>query len=99
MESWRRGNDDGVHSRVGPSSTSAKAGQTEGVASTLTVVMTACDAEMMEWLLANAKLTYILLSYKDYSSPPTAPDPSCPTARPTASITATQVNARFGFTR
>ena len=83
--------------RVGPS-TPGKAGQTQGVASSLTVVMDVCDAEMMDWLLANAKLTYVLLSYKDYSSPPTQPDPSCPTVNPSSAVGPTQVNDRYGFT-
>jgi pilus assembly protein CpaB len=83
--------------RVGPAQP-GKAGQTQGVASSLTVVMNVCDAEMMDWLLANAKLTYVLLSYKDYSSPPTAPDASCPTVAPSSAVGPTQVNDRYGFT-
>lgn len=84
--------------RVGPA-TPGKAGQTQGVSSSLTVVMSACDAEMMDWLLANTKITYVLLSYKDYTSPQTARDPKCPTVDPTSGIGPTQVNARYGFTR
>lgn len=83
--------------RVGPAQP-GKAGATQGVSSSLTVVMNACDAEMMDWLLANARLTYVLLSYKDYASPPTAPDASCPTASPNTAVGPTQVNDRYGFT-
>lgn len=84
--------------RVGPA-TPGKAGQVQGVSSSLTVVMSACDAEMMEWLLTGAKLTYVLLSYKDYVSPPAAPDASCPNVYPSTGVTAAEVNARYGFTR
>jgi pilus assembly protein CpaB len=83
--------------RVGPAQP-GKSGQQQGVSSSLTVVMTTCDAEMMDWLLANARLTYVLLSYKDYSSPPTAPDASCPSVSPSSAIGPTQVNDRYGFT-
>ena len=83
--------------RVGPA-TPGKAGQAEGVSSSLTVIMSVCDAEMMDWLLANAKLSYVLLSYHDYTSPPVAPDPKCPTVTPGSGIGPKQVNARYGFT-
>ncbi|HEX6488738.1 MAG TPA: Flp pilus assembly protein CpaB [Candidatus Dormibacteraeota bacterium] len=84
--------------RVGPG-TPGKAGQVQGVSGSLTVLMTVCDAEMfLELENLAAKLTYVLLSYKDYISPPIAPDPACPTAYPTSGVTAAQVNARYGFT-
>lgn len=83
--------------RVGPSSP-GKQGQPQGVSSSLTVVVSVCDAEMMDWLLANARLTYVLLSYHDYTSPSVGPDPTCPTVTPTAGIGPKQVNARYGFT-
>ena len=83
--------------RVGPASP-GHPGQTQGISSSLTVVMTVCDAEMMDWLLANAKLTYVLLSYHNYKSPPTAPDPGCPTVTPSKGIGPAEVNARYGFT-
>ena len=83
--------------RVGPAQP-GKSGQTQGVSSSFTVVMSVCDAEMMDWLIANARLTYVLLSYKDYGSPPAAPDPTCPTVNPTSAVGPTQVNDRYGFT-
>lgn len=83
--------------RIGPS-TPGKVGQPQGVSSSLTVIMSVCDAEMMDWLIANAKLSYVLLSYRDYQSPTVGPDPTCPTVTPTAGIGPKQVNARYGFT-
>jgi pilus assembly protein CpaB len=83
--------------RIGPA-TPGKQGQTQGVSSSLTVIMSACDAEMMDWLLANARLSYVLLSYHDYQSAPVGPDPTCPNVTPTSGIGPKQVNARYGFT-
>jgi pilus assembly protein CpaB len=83
--------------RIGPA-TPGKQGQVQGVSSSLTVIMSACDAEMMDWLLANAKLSYVLLSYHDYQSAPVGPDPTCPNVTPTSGIGPKQVNARYGFT-
>jgi Flp pilus assembly protein CpaB len=86
--------------RVGPQSVVPRQGQPQGVASSLTVMMTICDQEYLVWLLTNATLKYVLVSYKDYrwTSPPTGPDPNCPT---TASplIGPTEVQARWNFVR
>jgi len=53
--------------RVGPPSTAPKEGQPQGVVSSLTAVLTLCDAQYMNWLLVNASLKYVLISYHDYS--------------------------------
>jgi Flp pilus assembly protein CpaB len=71
--------------RVGPQSVVPRQGQPQGVASSLTVMLTVCDQEYLDWLISNATLKYVLVSYKDYrwTVPPTGPDPSCPaTASP-----------------
>lgn len=67
-------------------------------ASSLTAIMTECDAEYWNWLTTNTHLTYTLLSYKDYGPGPVAPDASCP---PTSKVGVgpTQVDARYGFTK
>lgn len=83
--------------RIGPA-TPGKVGQAQGVSSSLTVVMSVCDAELMDWLLANTKLTYVLLSYHDYQSPAAGPDPTCPSVNPGSLVGPRQVNARYGFT-
>src|SRR5260370_750557 len=62
--------------RVGPASATNAAAQ---LTSSLTVLMTACDSEYMNWLLTNAILKYTLESYKDYETAPTQPDSNYPT--------------------
>ena len=69
-----------------------------GVSSSLTVILTECDAEYMDWLIVNTKLTYTILSYKDYGPAPTAPVASCPPTTSTG-VGPSQVEARFHFTQ
>ena len=55
-------------------------GTAAGVTSTsLTVVVTECQAEVITWFLTYASLKYTLQSYKDYLTGPQPPDPKCPT--------------------
>jgi Flp pilus assembly protein CpaB len=85
--------------RVGPQTTVPRQGQPQGVSSSLTVVLTQCDALYLDWLLQNATLKYTLLSYKDYGTTPLAPDPSCSDAAASALIGPAQVDQKWGFTK
>lgn len=87
--------------RVGPApvAAGAKAPQQQGVSSSLTVVVTQCDAQYLNWLLANTSVKYVLLSYKDYSPSAAAPDPGCPSTTSPAGIGPAQVDGRYGFTK
>jgi len=60
--------------RVGPAST---APATSGQSSSLTLLMTGCDAEYLFWLLNNATLKYTLEAFTDYAPAPTQADASC----------------------
>ena len=60
--------------RVGPASS---APATSGQTSSLTLLMTGCDAEYLFWLLNNATLKYTLESFTDYAPAPTQADASC----------------------
>ena len=83
--------------RVGPAGDqSANTGST--LASSLTLLMTSCDSEFLFWLLNNATLKYELESFKDYSSLPQQPDPSCPSLSSAAGVGPAQVNKRWQFT-
>jgi pilus assembly protein CpaB len=86
--------------RVGTPSAGPKEGQAYGVSGSVTVVMSECDAQYLQWLLTNVTLKYLLLSYKDYlTNSLSSPDPSCaPTALPPV-IGPTAVDARWGFTK
>lgn len=92
--------------RVGPASYtssgsngSSQSNQTQGVASSLTVLMTECDAEYMNWFLQTAIVHYQLESYKDYTPAPTKPDSSCPTVTGTHGVNVVNVDNRFHFTQ
>jgi Flp pilus assembly protein CpaB len=78
--------------RVGPINQPPGAAQ---VASSLTLLVTACDAEYLFWLLNNATLKYTLESSKDYATSPTQPDPTC--AKP-GGVGPKEVNKRWQFT-
>src|ERR1700674_4247728 len=60
--------------RVGPVTAQTAA----GVSSSLTLLVTGCDAEYLFWLLNNAALKYTLESFRDYAATPSQPDPTCP---------------------
>ncbi|OLC01939.1 MAG: hypothetical protein AUI15_04230 [Actinobacteria bacterium 13_2_20CM_2_66_6] len=85
--------------RVGPPSAAPKQGQMQGVASSLTVVMSLCDAQFMDWLTLNANLKYALLSFHDYQKSVAPADPTCPSTNEPGIIGPAQVEARWGFTK
>jgi pilus assembly protein CpaB len=86
--------------RVGPPSAGPKQGQTFGVVGSLTVVLSQCDAQYLEWLLSNVTLKYVLLSYKNYESDSLAfPDPGCPATKAPPVVGPAAVDARWGFTK
>jgi pilus assembly protein CpaB len=78
--------------RVGAVNQGSANGQ---IASSLTLLLTACDAEYLFWLLNNAVLKYTLESFKDYAAAPSQPDPACP--KP-GGVGPKEVNKRWQFT-
>ena len=59
--------------------TSTAGGTTAANATSLTVVVTECQAEFMTWFLTYASLKYVLESYHDYEvAGSQAKDPTCP---------------------
>lgn len=85
--------------RVGPQTIAPRQGQPQGVASSITVVASLCDAQYLDWLATNATLKYVLLSYKDYQSAPPAADTACPSTQAPSLIGPAQIEARWGFTK
>lgn len=85
--------------RVGPPTGAPSPNQTIGVTSSLTVVLTQCDASYLEWLLANVTLKYDLLSSKDYGSNSSATEPACPPNVAPPVVGPAAVDARWNFTR
>ena len=82
-----------------PASGGASSGQAGGITTSMTVVVTACDAEYLTWMTTNAQIKYELESFKDYQPQDTKPDPSCASVLVTKGVTSKQVEARFGFTK
>ena len=78
--------------KVGP--VNQASGNTQ-VAGSLTLLVTACDAEYLFWLLNNAVLKYTLESFRDYAAAPSQPDPTCP--KP-GGVGPKEVNKRWQFT-
>lgn len=65
-----------------------------GVSSSLTVEVTQCQAEFLNWFVTNATLKYTLLSFKDYQAT-SAPDPGCSVAGSAKGITDADIRARW----
>ena len=83
--------------RVGPQSVVPRQGQGQGLSSSVTVLMSLCDAQYMDWLLSNASLKYALLSYHDYTKEQAPPDSACPSTTAPGLIGPAQVQGRWGF--
>lgn len=79
--------------RVGPASETTAA----TVTSSLTVIVTACDGEFMDWLLANADLKYELESYQNYGTVPTTADSKCPMLTSATGVGPKDVDSRWHF--
>ncbi|HKW60864.1 MAG TPA: Flp pilus assembly protein CpaB [Candidatus Dormibacteraeota bacterium] len=64
-------------------------------ATSLTVVVTQCQAEVITWFLTYASLKYTLESYKDYAPGAQAPDPKCPSVGDAKGVTLAVIKAAF----
>jgi Flp pilus assembly protein CpaB len=85
--------------RVGQASATAgataSAGTTYANASSLTIVVTQCQAEYIDWFLTNGQVKYTLESYKDYKPADTSLDASCPSVDAAHGVTIANINQRF----
>lgn len=65
-------------------------------ASSLTVVVTECQAEVITWFLNYASLKYSLESFHDYlNTSAQSPDPSCPTVTAAQGVTLKVIQAAY----
>jgi Flp pilus assembly protein CpaB len=87
-----------VQSASNGSSSSQQGSATGAGASSLTVVMTQCDAEFMNWFLNSASLKYTISSYHDYQPQDVKADPTCPNATSTKGVGPHDVDNRWHFT-
>jgi hypothetical protein len=63
--------------------------------SSLTVVVTECQAEVITWFLTYASLKYTLESYQDYLQGTPSPDPNCRDAGQSKGVTLPQIQALY----
>jgi Flp pilus assembly protein CpaB len=77
--------------KVGPPSTTGAASN----ATSLTVVVTECQAEVITWFLQYAALKYVLESFHDYLQPGIQPDPACPTVTAAKGVTLQVIQAAY----
>jgi Flp pilus assembly protein CpaB len=63
--------------------------------SSLTVVVTECQAEIITWFTAYASLKYTLESYQDYLQGIPQPEPQCPNAGSAKGVTLQQIQAQY----
>jgi Flp pilus assembly protein CpaB len=82
--------------RVGPLQPASASTPNSGPASSLTVVVTECQAEIITWFLTYAALKYALESYQDYlQAGGQAKDPGCPTVDSAKGVTLQSVQAAY----
>ncbi len=79
--------------RVG---TAPLAGGNASSATSLTVVVTECQAEVITWFLDYAALKYVLESFHDYlQTSAQSPDPACPTVTAAKGVTLQVIQAAY----
>ena len=69
--------------------------QTGGLSSSLTIVVTQCQAEFVGWFLANGTLRYTLESFKDYRQGDVAVDQNCPNVAAAKGVTQADIAAKW----
>jgi Flp pilus assembly protein CpaB len=83
--------------KAGPLTTDKSTGAVTS-ASSLTVVVTECQAEYISWFLTFSSLKYTLESYHDYGPTATkdpAPDTACPSVSAAKGVTLSDVMAKY----
>jgi Flp pilus assembly protein CpaB len=74
---------------------SSTGGAPASTATSLTVVVTACQSEFITWFLTFASLKYELESYQDYLQGPAAKDPKCPSVTSATGVTLALVQKTY----
>jgi pilus assembly protein CpaB len=80
--------------RVGPPQAGTQPAST-APATSLTIVVTECDAEFITWFQTYAALKYVLESYHDYGPSTTSPDTNCPSVDSAKGVNLKDVQAKF----
>jgi Flp pilus assembly protein CpaB len=82
--------------RIGPAPADSTAQATKGgISSSLTIVVTQCQAEYVNWFIKNEQLNYTLESYKDYKPQDASVDASCPSVTAAGGVHESDVIKRW----
>jgi Flp pilus assembly protein CpaB len=81
--------------RVGTDTGTAGGASAGATATSLTVVVTECQAEVITWFLQYASLKYVLESYLDYLPGPQVKDPACPSVTSASGVTLKAVQKAY----
>jgi Flp pilus assembly protein CpaB len=73
--------------------------QSGASATSITFVVTACDAEFLNWFRSVATLSYELESFKDYKPQDVTPNAACANVDAAKGVGPSIVNQRYGFTQ
>ena len=66
-----------------------------GLSSSLTVILTQCQAEYVSWFLSNGSLKYTLESYHDYQPQDVQVDPVCPNVNAATGVTQADIAKKW----
>jgi Flp pilus assembly protein CpaB len=88
------GSDQPAQSSSAPGGKAPAPAKPTTVASSLSIVVSQCQAEFIKWFLSNGSLTLVLQSYKDYKGVDGA-DASCPAITSAKGVTFQDVVARW----
>jgi Flp pilus assembly protein CpaB len=67
-----------------------------GPPNSLTLAVSECQAEFLNWFVANASLKYTLLAHDDYAAAAAAPaDTACPAGSPSKGVTEADIKTRW----
>jgi len=66
-----------------------------GLSSSLTVILSQCQAEFVSWFLSNGTLKYTLESYHDYKPQDVQVDPVCPNVNAATGVTQTDIAKKW----
>jgi Flp pilus assembly protein CpaB len=73
--------------RIGPAVAPGSKATTQGVSSSLTVIVPVCEAPYLAWVFDNStSVKYLLPSFKDTSPMPTGPNQNCPVGSPQTKV-------------
>ena len=66
-----------------------------GLSTSLTIIVTQCQAEFVNWFLSNGNLKYTLESYHDYQPQDVKVDPACPSVTSAKGVTQADISSRW----